>query len=118
MSLLKKEYEAPSQIQETIKEVLGSLLPNTYFSSDRKLRLFKGEGCNECNNSGYLGRVAIFEVLKITSTINRMILQQSAAKDIENQAKKEGLIMMKQDGFLKALDGITTIEEVLRVAEV
>lgn len=47
-----------------------------------------------------------------------MILQQSAAKDIENQAKKEGLIMMKQDGFLKALDGITTIEEVLRVAEV
>ncbi len=47
-----------------------------------------------------------------------MILQQESAKNIEEQAKKEGLIIMKQDGYLKALEGITTIEEVLRVAEV
>jgi len=47
-----------------------------------------------------------------------MILKQESAKEIENQAKKEGLITMKQDGYLKVLDGITTIEEVLRVAEV
>jgi len=113
----KKEYEAPPQIQNNIKEVLGTLLPKLY-EDGKPIHIFKGEGCNECNNTGYLGRIAIFEVLKITSTINRMILQQTAAKDIENQAKKEGLIMMKQDGYLKALDGITTIEEVLRVAEV
>ncbi len=113
----KKEYEAPSQIQSNIREVLGSLLPKLY-DNGKPIHIYKGEGCNECNNTGYLGRIAIFEVLKITSTINRMILQQAAAKDIESQAKKEGLIMMKQDGYLKALDGITTIEEVLRVAEV
>lgn len=113
----KTEYEAPSQIQSNIKEVLGSLLPKPYLS-EKPIHLFKGAGCNECNNTGYLGRVAIFEVLKITSTINRMILQQASAKDIEALAKKEGLIMMKQDGYLKALDGVTTIEEVLRVAEV
>ncbi len=113
----KKEYEAPSQIQGNIKEVLGPLLPKQYQEA-KAIHVFKGEGCNECNNTGYLGRIAIFEVLKITPTINRMILQQLSAKDIETQAKKEGLIMMKQDGYLKALDGITTIEEVLRVAEV
>jgi len=113
----KTEYEAPPQIQNNIKEVLGPLLPQPYLS-EKPIHLFKGEGCNECNNTGYLGRIAIFEVLKITSTINRMILQQAGAKDIEAQAKKEGLIMMKQDGYLKALDGVTTIEEVLRVAEV
>lgn len=113
----KTEYEAPSQIQSNIKEVLGPLLPKPYVS-EKPIHLFKGAGCNECNNTGYLGRVAIFEVLKITSTINKMILQQLSAKDIETQAKKEGLIMMKQDGYLKALDGITTVEEVLRVAEV
>lgn len=112
----KKEYEAPQQIQSNIKEVLGTLLPKIYL--EKPIHLFKGEGCSECNNTGYLGRIAIFEVLKITTAINRMILQQSGAKDIESQAKKEGLIVMKQDGYLKALDGITTIEEVLRVAEV
>jgi len=47
-----------------------------------------------------------------------MILQESSGKEIESQARKDGLIMMKQDGYLKALDGMTTIEEVLRVAEV
>ncbi len=113
----KKEYDAPSQIQGNIKEVLGSLLPTPYIDG-KPIKLFRGEGCNECNNTGYLGRIAIFEVLKITPIINRMILQQVSAKDIETQAKKEGLIMMKQDGYLKSLEGITTIEEVLRVAEV
>lgn len=113
----KKEYEAPAQIQSNIKEVLGQLLPQPYLS-EKPIHLFKGEGCNECNNTGYLGRIAIFEVLRITPAINRMVLQQLTAKDIEAQARKEGLMMMKQDGYLKALDGITTIEEVLRVAEV
>jgi len=91
-------------------------IPEQYRKKD--MTLYKGKGCNECNYTGYLGRIAIFEVLKITTTINKMILQQTTAKDIENQAKTEGMILMKQDGYLKVLDGITSIEEVLRVAEV
>ena len=80
--------------------------------------LSRGKGCVECNFSGYLGRIAIFEVLKITPIINKMILQQASAREIEAQAKKDSLIIMKQDGYLKALEGITSLEEVLRVAEV
>jgi type II secretory ATPase GspE/PulE/Tfp pilus assembly ATPase PilB-like protein len=57
-------------------------------------------------------------VLKITTTINKMILQESSAKEIETQARAEGLINMKQDGYLKSLEGLTTLEEVLRVAEI
>lgn len=113
----KISYEPPEKIQTNIKEVLGPLLPNQYQQS-QPIKLVKGEGCNQCNNTGYLGRIAIFEVLKVSSTINKMIIQQQSGKEIEAQAKKEGLITMKQDGYLKALDGITTIEEVLRVAEV
>ena len=113
----KVTYEPPSQIQENVKEVLGPLLPRPYLEG-RPIILAKGNGCHECSNTGYLGRIAIFEVLKISPTINRMILQQVGAKDIEDQARKEGLILMKQDGFLKAIDYITTIEEVLRVAEI
>ena len=82
------------------------------------MKLVRGKGCNECAKTGYLGRIAIFEVIKITSSINKMILNQSTAKEIEEQATKEGTINMKQDGYLKVLDGITTIEEVLRVAEI
>jgi len=113
----KKEYEPDEQVKKNIIDVLGDLLPKPY-KEGKKIILAKGEGCSECNNIGYLGRIAIFEVLKVSPQITKMILKQESAKDIENQAKKEGLINMKQDGYLKVLDGITTIEEVLRVAEV
>jgi len=113
----KKEYEPDEQVKKNIVDVLSDLLPKPY-KEGKKIILAKGEGCSECNNTGYLGRIAIFEVLKVSPEINKMILKQESAKEIENQAKKEGLITMKQDGYLKVLDGITTIEEVLRVAEV
>jgi len=112
----KESYEPVDTVKENIKSILGSLLPLKYGASP--IMLSKGKGCVECNYSGYLGRIAIFEVLKITSVINKMILQQASAREIEEQAKKDSLIIMKQDGYLKALDGITSIEEVLRVAEV
>lgn len=113
----KESYEPLPEVVKNMQDVLGDLFPKPY-PGIKPIILFRGKGCNECNNVGYLGRIAIFEVLKITSVINKMILQQVSAKDIENQAKKEGLIIMKQDGYLKAIEGITTIEEVLRVAEV
>jgi len=112
-----KQYEPPAPIQENIKQILGSYLPKQY-TEGKAIVLSKGEGCSECSNTGYMGRIAIFEVLKVTPTINRMILESVSGKDIENQAQKEGLIIMKQEGYLKALDGLTTIEEVLRVAEI
>ncbi len=111
----KITYQPEKVVEENIKTVLDYYYPKIF--SDKPLMLTKGLGCTECNNTGYLGRIAIFEVLKISSSINRLILQQASAKDIEEMAKKEGLITMKQDGYLKVLDGITTIEEVLRVAE-
>jgi len=113
----KKEYEPDEAVKKNIFQVLGDLLPKPY-KQGKKISLTKGEGCQECNNTGYLGRIAIFEVLKVSSEVIKMILRQESAKQIEEQAKKEGLITMKQDGYLKVLDGITTIEEVLRVAEV
>lgn len=113
----KESYEPLPEVVNNIKLVLGDLLPKQYREGG-VFKLYRGKGCNDCANSGYLGRIAIFEIFKITSAINKMILQEVSAMEIEEQAKKEGLIMMKQDGYLKALDGLTSIEEVLRVAEV
>src|SRR3989339_371475 len=113
----KETYQPTPQIKENIVSVLGPLLPSKY-SKGEDVKLSRGKGCIECNFSGYLGRIAIFEVLKITPAINKMILREASAKEIEQQARTtESLIIMKQDGYLKALDGITTIEEVLRIAE-
>ncbi|NCO88775.1 hypothetical protein AUK04_01885 [Candidatus Roizmanbacteria bacterium CG2_30_33_16] len=114
----KTTYEPPKALQDSIIAVLGDLLPDKYRNNQTPIQLFKGTGCVECNYTGYRGRVAIFEVLKISSQINRMILKQASAREIVEQSKKEGMIIMKQDGYLKALEGITTIEEILRIAEV
>jgi type II secretory ATPase GspE/PulE/Tfp pilus assembly ATPase PilB-like protein len=113
----KEQYTPEQSVQENIKTVLGDLLPKQYKESG-SLVLYRGKGCSECDNSGYFGRIGIFELLKVTSSINRLILQEANAKDIMTQAIKEGLINMKQDGYLKALAGITSLEEVLRVAEI
>ena len=114
----KKQYQAPLEVAQNIRENLGDLLPLQYKDQNSQIMLYKNVGCSECNSTGYLGRIGIYEVLKITNAINKLIIQQGTTRDIEATAMDEGMIRMKQDGFLKVLDGITTLEEVLRVAEV
>lgn len=105
-------YDPDPKIIESMKMVLGNLMPN-----QNQIKLYRGQGCADCNNSGYLGRVGIFEVLPITEKISRLILERGASSDIEKQAREEGMITLKQDGYLKVLEGMTTIEEVLRVGQ-
>jgi len=109
----KEEYEPALEVTEDIKKVLGNLLGN----KGDKFKLFRGKGCPECNNTGYFGRLGIFEVLPVSEKIGRLILERSPASEIEKQAVEEGMITMKQDGYLKVVEGISTIEEVLRVAQ-
>ncbi len=111
----KVSYQASPEVTANMKSVLGPLFPKKFETSP--VTLSKGKGCQECNQSGYLGRIAIFEILKVTTAINQHVLRQESAEIIEETAKKEGFIRMIEDGYLKVLDGITTMEEVLRVAE-
>jgi type II secretory ATPase GspE/PulE/Tfp pilus assembly ATPase PilB-like protein len=80
-----------------------------------EVKLYRAKGCTKCNNSGYGGRIGIFEVLKVSEKVSQMIMEHRSAGEIEKEAIQEGMITMTQDGFLKAIDGITTVEEVLRV---
>ncbi|HBB64391.1 MAG: type II secretion system protein E (GspE), type IV pilus assembly protein PilB [candidate division WS6 bacterium GW2011_GWC1_33_20] len=82
-----------------------------------RVYLYKGVGCDRCGGSGYSGRIGIFEVLDVSEKISRMIMDNVTAQDIENEAKEHGMITMIQDGYLKVLEGITSIEEVLRVSK-
>ena len=112
----RESYEPPPEIAQDIKNVLGNLLPQSSKETG-KVSLFRGKGCEECNDIGYFGRIGIFEVLSVSEKIGRLILEHASADEIQDEAVKEGMITMKQDGYLKALEGIITIEEVLRVAQ-
>jgi len=108
----KEEYSPPLEVTEDIKKILGRL-----YTVQGNLKLMRGKKCARCSSTGYLGRVGIFEVLPITEKIARLILERVSAGQIEKQAVEEGMITMKQDGYLKVIEGVSTIEEVLRVAE-
>ena len=108
----KEEYQPLPEVVENIKKILGKLYP-----TDKEIKLFRGKKCPKCNNTGYVGRVGIFEVMPISEKVGRLVLEHSPAISIQKQAVLEGMVTMKQDGYLKTIEGITTIEEVLRVAE-
>jgi len=73
----------------------------------------RGSGCNLCANTGYQGRIGIFEVMLMSDTIRKMMVNNANAVDIENQAIKEGLITMKKDGLRKVTNGLIPLEEVM-----
>lgn len=108
----KGSYQADAKVVGEIKDILGNLWPD-----GKEAKLYKGKGDADCNNTGYHGRIGIFEVLPVTEKVSRLILERGAASGIEKQAVEEGMITLKQDGYLKVLEGISTLEEVLRVAQ-
>lgn len=97
-----------------VKAVAQKVDPKTL--SKDKLVLFKpGPGCDQCGPTGYNGRLGVYEVLEVDSPIQKMIIGHATSDDIQNAAIKVGMTTMQQDGFTKALRGLTTVEEVLRV---
>src|SRR5690625_1242816 len=76
----------------------------------------RGRGCVSCNNTGYRGRIAIHEVLQINEEIRKLIMESASANRIREYVKKEGMLFLLNDGLIKVKEGITTTEEVLRVA--
>ncbi len=109
----KEAYSPPAQIITDMKQVLGNLFPR----DPNNIKFYKGRGCSECGDSGYLGRIGIFEVMPISERIAQLVLTHPDSATIEKQAIVEGMITMRQDGYMKVLQGISTIEEVLRVAQ-
>ena len=114
----KEEYDPDDAMKKDMSDVLGPLLPK-----DKPLKLYRGTGsvagkaCVACGGAGYLGRIGIFEVLPVSSEISKLIATRASMEDIQNVAVREGMMTMKQDGYIKALEGTTTVEEVLRVAQ-
>ncbi|MFH0854276.1 MAG: GspE/PulE family protein [bacterium] len=78
---------------------------------------YRGRGCKQCNNEGFKGRIGIYEVIEISKKISSLIAKNATKEELYKMAKEEGLLSILEDGFIKAKNGITTIEEVLRVTK-
>lgn len=122
----KKEYVAPEEIVNDIHSVLDSLGNFTIYDSDqnvrlkfnkeiREIKIFKAVGCPKCNDTGFITRTGIFEILRMSEKIAKGIMENVSISQMQAIAISEGMITMVQDGYLKALEGVTTIEEVFRV---
>ena len=79
------------------------------------MKFYKGAGCEICNNTGYKGRIGIYEVMSITPKLREMILNGATSDEIREAAREEGMRTLREDGIIKIKKGITTVEEVLRV---
>ena len=109
---LKKDFDIPALL--TIMKREKFIEPQ--IRSLAELTFHKGQGCDRCGHSGYRMRKGIFEVLEVSTTIQDLILKRAPTSQIEQKAVDEGMVLMWQDGFIKCLQGKTTIEEVIRVS--
>ena len=103
----KTSYTPPADSMERL--FLG-------FDPNQPLQLQRGTGCAACGFTGYKGRMGIHEVMPVTTVIRDLITRRASADEIALAAKKQGMLSMRQDGIAKALAGLTTAEEVMRVA--
>jgi len=108
----KEVYVPDAKVVEEVAQELGPL-----WQPKGEIKFWKGKGDADCGNTGYYGRIGLFEVIPISEKIDKLILSRASSTEIEKEAKVEGMISLKQDGYLKAVEGITTVEEVLRVAQ-
>ena len=111
----RQAIEMPKEQVDEVEAVIATMAPEHQKGLEGKRTFYKGAGCDRCNNSGYKGRSGVFEVLSVSEEIRNLILKRSSGDDITRQAVSDGMLTMVQDGIIKVLDGITTLEEVWRV---
>jgi type II secretory ATPase GspE/PulE/Tfp pilus assembly ATPase PilB-like protein len=110
---LKKEFNIPGLLDVMKREKFI----DAKVKSLTELTFYKGAGCDKCGHTGYKGRKGIYEVLEVTIDIQNLLLNHAPTQQIQDKAVEQGTVLMWQDGFIKCLQGITTIEEVLRVSK-
>lgn len=122
----KRQVRATPEIVAMLHQTLDSLHGFDIYHGDQNQKihfdsqtesvmLYEAVGCPKCANTGYTGRIGIFEVMPMSEKIDRLVMSSSASSEIEKVAVSEGMITMFQDGVMKAMQGLTTIEEILRV---
>jgi len=115
----KKKIKPPKEIEDVILKEIQNLSPATKkkLKIPHPLYIYQSSGCQKCLNKGYKGRTALYEVLEMTNKLAEIVLKEPSEAKITEEANRQEMITMRQDGILKVLRGITSVEEVIKVAE-
>ncbi len=114
----KKEADPSAPILEIIKSEMAKLPKELLKDIKEPYKIYKAQGCSDCKNKGIIGRIAIFEIFEMTSSLAEMLSSQNVSEvKILEEASRQGMISIRQDGILKALKGLVGIEEILRETE-
>ncbi|MGB2762497.1 MAG: ATPase, T2SS/T4P/T4SS family [Minisyncoccales bacterium] len=105
-----KMLQSESRLSKIVKQVFGK-------KDFSKMTFYKGAGCKTCGNTGYSGRIGIFEAMEVVEDIRPLITQKASSDIIDKRAKELGMTSMLFDGLTKVLQGITTLEEVIRATK-
>ncbi len=114
----KKAEEPPIEIKNIIKKEIEKLPKELIRQpADENFKIYHSSGCEACKGKGISGRIALFEIFEMTSQLGEIISSGLSESKILEETKRQGMITLRQDGILKALQGLAGIEEVLRETE-
>lgn len=111
----KKKVQASPKIEKYIQDVIANFPEDLKEKVKFDGKIYKSKGCKKCNFGGYIGRTGIFEVLKMTDSLAKVIVEDPSKDQIIKEARNQKMISLKEDGILKVLKGETSIEEIIRV---
>ena len=112
----KEEYAPAQETIDRIKEIILKIPRNNAMVFPKNIKtIYRSSGCSKCNFIGYTGRIGLYEMFTLTPNIEKIILQSTSASEVMSKAREDGMITMQEDGILKAIKGITSLEEVRRV---
>src|SRR5436190_17675859 len=100
----------PDEVSAADLDALGVVAPDN-------TRLFRGKGCDDCRGTGYRGRMGIYELFPITEDARSLMLRRASSRDIRQHAVAAGMVTLRLDGWRRACEGLTTVEEILRVTQ-
>jgi type IV pilus assembly protein PilB len=101
----KQPFEIPAEV------LVEAGLPESELPN---VKAMKGRGCDRCSNTGYKGRLGLFEIMEVSEAMRALIVANATIKDVRSQAIDEGMSPLRRSGMLKVRDGVTTLEEVAR----
>ncbi len=113
----KKEQQLDPFILQRVQQMLDAIPAAAKAVVPKPLKFFHSQGCDKCNHTGYRGRMGIYEVIVRNDKLEKLIMSDASSMDIKKAAVEDGMLTMTQDGLLKALQGITDVEEVFRVTQ-
>ena len=111
------EYQPDPHLLQRAQLILSGIPKASQIKIPTKLQFYHSPGCPACKSLGYLGRTGVYEVFIINEAVEKLINKTASNTEIKKQAVADGMITMAQDAILKALDGVTDLEEVFRVTE-